>query len=56
MDTALGDVLLHLGFPVRQRAGNQHDGIPADWTIFLDERSTASVAHATGTARRRSPQ
>lgn len=49
MDTALGDVLLHFGFPVRQRAGNQFRGIPADWTIFLDERLTAAVAHATGT-------
>ncbi|MEU9452889.1 TniQ family protein [Streptomyces sp. NPDC048277] len=50
MDTTLGDVLLHFGFPVRQRAGNQFRGIPADWTIFLDERLTAAVAHATGTA------
>ncbi|MGV9989456.1 TniQ family protein [Streptomyces sp. NPDC003374] len=49
MDTTLGDVLLHFGFPVRQRAGNQFRGIPADWTIFLDERLTAAVAHATGT-------
>ncbi|WP_345667584.1 TniQ family protein [Streptomyces similanensis] len=51
MDTTLGDVLLHFGFPVRQRAGNQFRGIPADWTIFLDGRLTAAVAHATGTAR-----
>lgn len=50
MDTTLGDVLLHFGFPVRQRAGNQFRGIPTDWTIFLDERLTAAVAHATGTA------
>ncbi|MFZ3595748.1 TniQ family protein [Streptomyces sp. BH104] len=50
MDTALGDVLLHFGFPVRQRAGNQFRGIPADWTIFLDEQLTAAVAHGTGTA------
>ncbi|MFI2377965.1 TniQ family protein [Streptomyces sp. NPDC018964] len=50
MDTTLGDVLLHFGFPVRQRAGNQFRSIPADWTIFLDERLTAAVAHATGTA------
>ncbi|MPY48452.1 TniQ family protein [Streptomyces acidicola] len=50
MDTALGDVLLHFGFPVRQRTGNQFRGIPADWTIFLDERLTAAVAHATGTS------
>ncbi|MFD7131045.1 TniQ family protein [Streptomyces sp. NPDC059894] len=50
MDTTLGDVLLYFGFPVRQRAGNQFRGIPADWTIFLDERLTAAVAHATGTA------
>ncbi|GAA1893781.1 TniQ family protein [Streptantibioticus ferralitis] len=49
MDTTLGDVLLHFGFPVRQRAGNQFRDIPADWTIFLDERLTAAVAHATGT-------
>ncbi|SDR39544.1 MULTISPECIES: TniQ family protein [unclassified Streptomyces] len=49
MDTTLGDVLLHFGFPVRQRAGNQFRGIPADWTIYLDERLTAAVAHATGT-------
>ncbi|MFF3746917.1 TniQ family protein [Streptomyces kronopolitis] len=50
MDTTLGDVLLHFGFPVRQRAGNQFRGIPTDWTIFLDERLTAAVAHATGTS------
>lgn len=50
MDTTLGDVLLHFGFPVRQRAGNQFRGIPTDWTIFLDERLTAAVAHASGTA------
>jgi len=50
MDTTLGDVLLHFGFPVRQRAGNNFRGIPTDWTIFLDERLTAAVAHATGTA------
>ncbi|MFB7654190.1 MULTISPECIES: TniQ family protein [unclassified Streptomyces] len=49
MDTTLGDVLLHFRFPVRQRAGNQFRGIPADWTVFLDERLTAAVAHATGT-------
>ncbi|SCD42287.1 TniQ family protein [Streptomyces sp. OspMP-M43] len=49
MDTTLGDVLLHFGFPVRQRAGNQFRGIPADWAISLDERLTAAVAHATGT-------
>ncbi|WP_326611417.1 TniQ family protein [Streptomyces scopuliridis] len=49
MDTTLGDVLLHFGFPVRQRTGNQFRGIPADWTIFLDERLTAAVAHATVT-------
>ncbi|MDT9692015.1 TniQ family protein [Streptomyces sp. P9(2023)] len=49
MDTALGDVLLHLGFPVRHRAGNQFRGIPTDWTIFLDDRLAAAVAHATGT-------
>ncbi|MCH0557005.1 TniQ family protein [Streptomyces sp. MUM 16J] len=48
MDSTLGDVLLYFGFPVRQRAGNQFQGIPADWTIFLDERLTAAVAHATG--------
>ncbi|WSB48922.1 TniQ family protein [Streptomyces cellulosae] len=50
MDTTLGDVLLHFGFPVRQSAGNQFRGIPTDWTIFLDEQLTAAVAHATGTA------
>ncbi|MEV7865361.1 TniQ family protein [Streptomyces sp. NPDC088124] len=50
LDTTLGDVLLHFGFPVRQRAGNQFRGIPTDWTIFLDDRLTAAVAHATGTA------
>ncbi|TWV28841.1 LysR family transcriptional regulator [Streptomyces albidoflavus] len=50
MDTALGDVLLHLGFPVRHRAGNQFRGIPADWTIVLDEQQTNAVAHATGTS------
>ncbi|MEU2431402.1 TniQ family protein [Streptomyces sp. NPDC007861] len=49
MDTSLGDVMLHFGFPVRHRAGNQFRGIPADWTIFLDERLAAAVAHATGT-------
>lgn len=48
MDTTLGDLLLHFGFPVRQRAGNQHHGIPTDWTIFLDAQRTAAVAHATG--------
>nr|WP_250847389.1 TniQ family protein [Streptomyces hygroscopicus] len=50
MDTALGDVLLHFGFPVRHRAGNQFRGIPADWTIVLDEQQTNAVAHATGTS------
>ncbi|MFJ7591510.1 TniQ family protein [Streptomyces sp. NPDC097617] len=48
MDTTLGDVLWHLGFPVRERAGNQLRGIPPDWTISFDERRTAAVAHATG--------
>lgn len=50
MDTALGDVLLHLGFPVRHQPGNQFRGIPADWTIVLDEQRTNAVAHATGTS------
>ena len=50
MGTTLGDVLLHFGFPVRQRAGNQFRGIPTDWTIFLDEQQITAVAHATGTA------
>lgn len=49
MDTALGDVLLHFGFPVRHRAGNQFKGIPADWTIVLDEQQINALARATGT-------
>ncbi|WP_425831666.1 TniQ family protein [Streptomyces fractus] len=50
LDTTLGDVRLHFGFPAGHRAGNQFRGIPADWTIVLDEQLTAAVAHATGTA------
>ncbi|MFD7616672.1 TniQ family protein [Streptomyces sp. NPDC059802] len=50
MDTTLGDVLLHLGFPVREAPGNQSRGMPTDWTIMLDEQQTMAIAHATGVA------
>ncbi|MFL4905532.1 TniQ family protein [Streptomyces sp. MMS24-I2-30] len=48
MDTTLGDVLQHLGLPVRESSGNQLRDIPTDWTISLDEHRTAAVAHAAG--------
>jgi hypothetical protein len=52
MDTTLGDVLEHFGFPVRQRAGNQLRGIPPDWTILLNEPLIVAITHASGLEER----
>ncbi|MEU1423618.1 TniQ family protein [Kitasatospora sp. NPDC005751] len=48
LDTPLGDVRSHLGFPVRDRSGNHLRDIPPDWTIALREHETSAVAHASG--------
>jgi hypothetical protein len=48
LGSPLGDVLSHLGFPVRNRSGNQLKDIPADWTIALRVQEADAVAHASG--------
>ncbi|MCX5377175.1 TniQ family protein [Streptomyces sp. NBC_00091] len=48
LNTALGDVLRHLGFPARSRQGDHLKGIPPDWTILLSEQETMAIAHASG--------
>ncbi|MFF3873010.1 TniQ family protein [Streptomyces sp. NPDC001978] len=48
LDTPLGDVRSHLGFPVRDRSGNHLRDIPPDWTIALREYETSAIAHASG--------
>ncbi|WP_327368619.1 TniQ family protein [Streptomyces sp. NBC_01217] len=48
LDTSLGEVLRHLGFPVRERSGNHLRDIPPDWTVLLNGQQTAAVAHASG--------
>ncbi|MFD8706261.1 TniQ family protein [Kitasatospora sp. NPDC059648] len=50
LSTPSGEVMAHLGFPVRGRSGNQLRDIPPDWTIALREQETAAVAHASGLA------
>ncbi|MGK4582083.1 TniQ family protein [Kitasatospora sp. HPMI-4] len=48
LDTPLGDVRSHLGFPVRDRSGNHLRDVPSDWTIALREHETSAIAHASG--------
>ncbi|MFF7192517.1 TniQ family protein [Streptomyces sp. NPDC008079] len=48
LNTTLGEVLWHLGFPVRGRSGNHLRDIPPDWTIALRDQETDAVAHASG--------
>ncbi|MEU8830249.1 TniQ family protein [Streptomyces sp900116325] len=48
MNTPLGGVLSHFGFPTRGRSGNHLRDIPPDWTIALRDHETAAIAHATG--------
>jgi hypothetical protein len=50
MNTPLGGVLSHFGFPSRGRSGNHLRDIPPDWTIALRDHETAAIAHATGVA------
>lgn len=48
LDAQLGEVLRHLGLPVRGRSGNQLQGIPSDWTILLNKQQIAAITHASG--------
>ncbi|MFF2861778.1 TniQ family protein [Streptomyces rubiginosohelvolus] len=48
LDAQLGDVLRHLGLPVRDRSGNHLRGIPSDWTILLNEHQIAAITRASG--------
>ena len=48
MNTPLGGVLSHIGFPTRGRSGNHLRDIPPDWTIALRDHETSAIAHATG--------
>ncbi|MDF3291331.1 TniQ family protein [Streptomyces silvisoli] len=48
LDSPLGDVLRHFGLPARSGRGDHLRGIPTDWTILLDRRQAAAIAHASG--------
>ncbi|MYX14977.1 LysR family transcriptional regulator [Streptomyces sp. SID8374] len=48
LDAQLGEVLRHLGLPVRDRSGNHLRGIPSDWTILLNEQQIGAITHASG--------
>ncbi|WP_254407189.1 TniQ family protein [Streptomyces sp. GMY02] len=50
LNTTLGEVLWHLGFPVRGRSGNHRRDIPPDWTIALREHEATAIAYASGLA------
>ncbi|MET7763517.1 TniQ family protein [Streptomyces sp. NPDC005393] len=46
--TPLGEVMLSVGLPPRQKASNQLHGIPPDWTILLGPQHAAALSATTG--------